>query len=370
MIKNAYRAVCRFMPAFSFWGIVLAAVCGGLHLGFVFNPAFADVFNESVSAFFRALFSWMTVWIPFSLAEMLILSIPVIFAVLLTVCIRRARDGWLPALRCIFGMLSVIALIYVMFVLTFAAGYQATPLDRKLGISREKVSAQQLADTAVILAEETEKSLDEITFRPQSFSVMPYSYNELSRKLMDAYDRVCEKYPFIQKLYSRVKPINLSKPMTYTHISGVYTMFTGEANINVNYPDYVIPYTAAHELAHQRGIARENEANFVAFLVCQESDDPYIRYSGYLNMYEYVASALYSASPDLYYEVLSTLDMRLRYEMRAYSSFFDQYRENIVADVSEAVNNSYLVMQGTEGTKSYGMVVDLAVAYLLDDRKE
>ncbi len=370
MIKHAYKTVCRVMPAFSFWGILLAVVCGCLHLGFVCSPDFADAFNGSVSAFFRALFSHMTVWIPFSLAETLIIAIPVIFAVLLTVCVCRAGEGWLPALRFILGTLSVLAMIYVMFVLTFAAGYQASPLDKKMGIPREKVSAEQLKETALILAEETEKTLDALTFRTASFSVMPYSYNELSSGLMDAYERAVEKYPFIQKLYSRVKPVNLSEWMTYTHISGVYTMFTGEANLNVNYPDYVLPYTAAHELAHQRGIARENEANFVAFLVCMESDDPYIRYSGYLNMYEYVASALYSASPEMYYEVLDTLDMRIRYEMRAYSEFFDRYRDNIAADVSEAVNNSYLVMQGTEGTKSYGMVVDLAVAFLLEDGKE
>ena len=370
MIKHAYKSICRVMPAFSFWSILLALLCGGLHLGFIGSPVFADAFNGSVSAFFRALFSYMTVWIPFSLAETLIIAIPVIFVLLLTVCIRRAGEGWLPAIRFIIGTLSVLSLIYVMFVLTFAAGYQASPLDKKMGIVREKVSAEQLQKTALILAEETEKTLDEITFRTASFSVMPYSYNELSSKLMDAYGRAVEKYPFIQNLRSRVKPINLSEWMTYTHISGVYTMFTGEANLNVNYPDYVLPYTAAHELAHQRGIARENEANFVAFLVCMESDDPYIRYSGYLNMYEYVASALYSASPDLYYEVLDSLDMRIRYEMRAYSAFFDRYRDNVVADVSEAVNNSYLVMQGTEGTKSYGMVVDLAVAFLLEDGKE
>ena len=47
-------------------------------------------------------------------------------------------------------------------------------------------------------------------------------------------------------------------------------------------------------MAHQRGIAREDEANFIAFLVCMASDDPYIRYSGYLEVYEYVASSLYS----------------------------------------------------------------------------
>ena len=155
----------------------------------------------------------------------------------------------------------------------------------------------------------------------------------------------------------------LSEPWTYTHISGVYTYFTGEANINTNFPDYTIPYTAAHEMAHQRGIAREDEANFIAFLVCISSDDPYIRYSGYLEVYEYVASSLYSADKNYYSAVYSSLKTNVRAEMAAYSAFFDKYRENVVANVSEAVNNSYLQIHGTVGSKSYGLVVDLAVAY-------
>ena len=119
----------------------------------------------------------------------------------------------------------------------------------------------------------------------------------------------------------------LSELMSYTHITGVYTFFTGEANINVAFPDYTIPYTAAHELAHQRGIAREDEANFVAFLVCNESDDPYIRYSAYLNLYEYVASSLYSADPELYFDVRYTIPLDIRREMAAYSDFFEKYRD-------------------------------------------
>ena len=53
-------------------------------------------------------------------------------------------------------------------------------------------------------------------------------------------------------------------------------------------------------------------------------------------------------------------------EMKAYSKFFDKYRENIAEKVSEKVNDSFLTINGTEGTKSYGMVVDLAVAYYKD----
>ena len=53
----------------------------------------------------------------------------------------------------------------------------------------------------------------------------------------------------------------------------------------------------------------------------------------------------------------------MRSELRAYSAFFDKYRDSAVSEVSGAVNNAYLQMQGTEGTRSYGLVVDLAVAY-------
>ena len=112
-------------------------------------------------------------------------------------------------------------------------------------------------------------------------------------------------------------------------------------------------------------MAREDEANFVAFLVCMESDDHYIRYSAYLNLYEYVASALYSADPQLYREANAKLSTHVKYEMSAYSEFYEKYRDSVAADVSETVNNTFLTIQGTEGTKSYGMVVDLAVAYIV-----
>ena len=151
--------------------------------------------------------------------------------------------------------------------------------------------------------------------------------------------------------------------MTYTHISGVYTFFTGEANINTNAPDYTIPFTAAHELAHQRGIAREDEANFVAFLVCSESDDPYIRYCGYLGLCEYVLNSLYRADRDRWETTYKKLDNRAIYEMIAYNDHYEKYRDNVVGEISGAINDAYLQANGTEGSISYGLVVDLAVSY-------
>ena len=122
----------------------------------------------------------------------------------------------------------------------------------------------------------------------------------------------------------------------------------------------------AHEMAHQRGIAREDEANFVAFLVCLESEDSYIRYSAYLNLFDYLSSSLYRADKEAYKEVYLSLPENIIAEKAAYSRFYEKYKDNVFSDISDSVNNSYLVSQGqTSGTASYGLVTELAVAYLL-----
>jgi hypothetical protein len=122
-------------------------------------------------------------------------------------------------------------------------------------------------------------------------------------------------------------------------------------------------FTTAHELAHQRGIAREDEANFVAFLVCAESDEPYIKYCAYMNLCEYVLNALYSADSTLWETTYKKLDNRAIYEMIAYNDHYEKYRDNVVGEISGAINDAYLQANGTQGSVSYGLVVDLAVAY-------
>lgn len=341
---------------------IITLVCIVINIAAVLSDSFADFFSRYVGMIFRGILSYITVIIPFSVAEALLIMIPVIF-VFLIVHTFRISDNRVRSNRFMFSVMSVIPLLYSLMILGFGTGYYGSTIDEKMELDRAEVSAAELYETAIILRNEVNTIAEEIDFANYSFSVSPYSVRETGDAVLRAYDKIYDKYTFISPLYSRVKPVILSEPMTYTHIAGVYSFFTGEANVNTNFPDYTIPFTVAHELAHQRGIAREDEANFVAFLVCKESDDPYIRYSGYLNLFEYVSSALYSADQELYAKVASTLNTDVRYELMAYSKFFDKYRDSVAADVSGAVNDAYLKLQGTEGTRSYGLVVDLAVAY-------
>lgn len=351
------------LPVFSWVLFALAAFSLVIMLIYSVWEGFADFFNRYPAAFLRGLLAQISGILPCSVAEAFIIFSPILLVAIIIYANKHYVESWRSVGRFLLITLSVVSLFFSTFALNFGAGYHTSSVDELLELDRRDVSVEELRETAEILVEEINKYADKFALRTSGSSVMPYGYRELSRKLVEAYDKVCDEHAFISRFPSQVKPVMLSEPWTYTHISGVYTYFSGEANINTNFPDYTLPYTAAHEMAHQRGIAREDEANFVAFLVCAASDDEYIRYSGYLNLYEYVSSALYSADKEAYSEVRAKLDPAARMEMSAYSAFFDKYRENVAANVTGAVNNAYLTIQGTPGTKSYGMVVDLAVAY-------
>lgn len=348
---------------------VIAAVCGIFYLISILSSKFANFFNRYVAGAIRFVLAKITGILPFSIAECILILSPLILVAVVTYVAKKRCQSWKTTGVAIVNILAVLSLLFSTFCLTLGTGYRTDTLDKKLGIEKSAVSAKDLYNTAAYLSDMANAELDSIRFDEGDFSVMPYGIDEMNNHLIDAYDKFIEKHGIIGNFNSRIKPVMLSKVMSYTHITGVYSFFTGEANINVDFPDYTIPFTAAHELAHQRGIARENEANMIAFLVCIESDDAYIRYSAYVNMYEYVSNALYSADRALYAKAAGNLDYRIRAEHAAYNNFFKQYAHSVSSKVSGAVNDTYLKSQGTEGRVSYGMVVDLTVAYLKDEGK-
>ena len=317
-----------------------------IHIAFLLSEGFSDFFNRYIAAGVRFVFAKLTGWFTLSLAEILIVCSPLILVFLIYLCVEISKKDKIAKIRFIAALLSIITFFYSGFIFTFASSYRGSALASKLELERVKVSAQELYDTFKIVTKELNALSEKVEYGDDDLSNINYSYKELNEKLNNAYKKAAGKYAFLPDMSSSVKPIMLSEPMTYTHISGVYTYFTGEANLNINYPDFNHPYTMAHEMAHQRCIGPENEANFIAYLVCLESDDDYIRYSAYFNMYQYLGNALYSADKDMYYDILRVTSDSVVRELIAYSEFFDKYRDNIAADVSDKVNNSYLQSQG------------------------
>lgn len=160
----------------------------------------------------------------------------------------------------------------------------------------------------------------------------------------------------------RAKAVLLSPLLSYLGIGGIFIPFTCEANVNATLPDWEIPFTTSHELAHQRGFAREDEANYVGYLACRAHPDRDFRYSGTFRGALYALAALAHADGEAYGRLRGSFPEPLRRDLAALSAWQRRY-ESRLSEVHERVNDAYLKTQGQpEGVRSYGRVVDLLLA--------
>lgn len=327
------------------------------------NAAFAEWISNGIGYYIRMILARISSYVPFSIGEILIVISPIL---LITVIVKAFKRGSLSAmLRYLACTLAVVTVFYTGYVYTLGIGYHRLSLSDRIGIENVDVDRDNLYSVAKLLSNECEALLPYVHFSDSGSSESDADFDTLSGEALKGYEKLDKDYPSLNigVFYSRAKPVIFSEGMTKLDLLGVYTYFTGEANVNVHYPDYTTPFTIAHEMAHQRGIARENEANFVAFLVCIRSENAYVRYSGYMNMLEYVASALYKCDKELYRELVSSYDERIKGEMLAYREFYEANKSEFFGNLSELVNDNYLKSQGTEGVVSYSLVVKLCVGY-------
>ena len=103
------------------------------------------------------------------------------------------------------------------------------------------------------------------------------------------------RYPRLSGYYPDVKHMMFSGLMSQSYMAGYYFPSSMEANCNANMYITNYPATYCHELAHLHGYIYEDEANFISYLACIDSEDPFFIYSGYLSVLSYVDNAYYEA---------------------------------------------------------------------------
>ena len=186
------------------------------------SAAFADFYVRRIGSALSAALAFCSSVFPCSLAECLLLCVPIFLFALITAAVYLTRRGRLCVTRLLCGILATLLLLLGMFGLTYGAGYRGSALSEKLGLQRQDVAARQLRDTALWLAEKTNEAAREVSFGPDGFSEMPYDFSAMSEKVLAAYSAAAEQYAFLPRFSSRAKPVLLSEPWTYTHTAGKY----------------------------------------------------------------------------------------------------------------------------------------------------
>ncbi len=180
---------------------------------------------------------------------------------------------------------------------------------------------------------------------------------------VEAYRRLGREYPALYYPDPSVKFSFYGYLANYMGFSGYYNPFSGESQVNTTVPRFVQPFTTCHEIGHQLGYAKEEEANFCGFLATKTSSDPAVRYSVYVDLYLYSASALYMLDSTAFIPYRESLNPDVRQDIRDLKEFYRKY-ENPFEPVIHRIYGNYLkANRQPQGILSYDNVVGLAIAY-------
>lgn len=360
-LRRALRAARRelWKPLAALLAVVIvqqaAALAPGIVERFYARPVYPPVART---------LSQLTGGLAFSAGEALFVLFSLLLLSALALFIyrlARRRVEWRARLltSCKLVLWCAAASMFV-FMLVFGLNYQRPPLLETLGYDRRLANADELDVMTRAVVEGVNRNYEES--HADGYAV-PDTGRVVSI-LEESYAREAELSNFAVEGFGPPKPVYFSDVLTRLGISGVYFPFTGEPNFNADAPDFERPFSIAHEMAHQRGFARESEANFVAFLVCTDAADPFVRYSGYRQGFG-VAFELYGLDPERARAILKGLSAGYREDSKRSARFWLK-AGGTAGDLSRRLNDLYLKANRIKsGTKNYGEVTALLIGYYL-----
>jgi hypothetical protein len=144
--------------------------------------------------------------------------------------------------------------------------------------------------------------------------------------------------------------------MQHLGIQGYYNPFTGEAQVNSFLPAFMQPFVISHEMAHQSGIAAEDDANLLAYALGATSGDSSFNYSAYLNVWLYTHArvrAVDTHMANIFRKQLNPITKSHLDTLRAIRRKFD----SDVNDYSSYLYDEYLKLHNQkEGIETYDKV--------------
>ena len=299
-----------------------------------------------------------------SVAEVLIITLLVGAFFALTWWIRRliaTRFNGRVIYRGILiaGCVSLTA--WAGFCLLWTPFYSAESFQEKSGIVARGGTIEELGKLTAQFAIELCDCADTVPRDENGCFAVPRQ--EILAQAARSYDGLYREFPFLKLSARTPKAFATSRVLSAMNFTGFYFPFTGEANVNVDSPAAYLPATICHEMAHQRGIASEQECNFLGVLAAIRSDNEAYQYSGYLEGYTYLSNALYRIDQNAWQAIRDSLPEAVLSDLRANTLYWRQF-EGPVKQTAQRVYNGFLKINGDAlGILSYGTMVDLLLAY-------
>ncbi|HHT17028.1 MAG TPA: DUF3810 domain-containing protein [Papillibacter sp.] len=353
--------------------IRIVALCIPLLLILLFlvmrtDPSRAEWAEQTIASPVRGALATMTSLGPLryiSVSEILIAACVawiMIALVALVVELFRRTVQFRAVLRHLSLMVTVGAWIVSLFSWTWGIGYAGRSLAQETGLLSSGISVEDLAKVTALFAEKASEYSKKVPRDEDGRFNVPL--RDIFEQSSAVYNGISSEFTVLDAPAYPPKPMLFSKIMSALGFTGVYYGFTGEANINVDAPAFTIPFTIAHEMAHQRGVHSEDEANFASIAACITSGNTVYAYSGYISGLLYLSDALYEAAPEAWFALSDILSEEVISDFAEQSAYWERY-ESPASKAASAMYDGFLKSHGqTLGVRSYGACVDLLVTWL------
>lgn len=345
------------------------------------SKGFSEWYRKNIFSTISGIISRITGFLTISLGEVMIcLFIFLILMGIIITVLGFLKSSLLKRIRRIYFRYMIYVLIFIYWTETFHCFimYRCDTIENsKYYTMAEKLAMRSNEENINYLADICNGITDELNYlslkldRDVNGDLIPsYSYEEC----INALKNISNDFELLGGYYPEPKKIYYSNIMTQQYLAGIYFPFSMEANYNKLMYSSNMPSVICHELSHLKGYIREDEANFISFVACVNSDNDFIKYSGYLSVYNYIINDIYSYGNDEIFEKLKGVNELVDYDnIFLKEEDFNEIEDNSVIStekLSEATDvflDSNLKINGiSSGIDNYNEVVKLLMCYYMD----
>ncbi len=354
------KRILKMLPWFSVFAFSVILY----KLAFAFPAVTEHIYSRGiypVLTYMTKLFSLL----PFSMSELLIYLVTagvLVYLVYLFLAFKSIKgQKLLVFLRRLIILLLIISFIVSFYFLGWAINYAREPLSVSMGLDASPSSQEELISVCKKLAARANELRPKVSEDGNGVFQMSESLNDIFGEVPSLYEKYAKDYMNLGSSSSIKAPFTKDLLST-TQTMGIFSAFTYECHVNTDMHDLYIPATAAHEYAHLKGFAREDECNFISWYVTRSCGVTDFEYSGTILALLYAMNSLYSTSIEAHAEIYNTLDEGIIRDWRDDSLYWDAFDTELSKQTSKVYDN-YLKSNGvSDGNKSYGRMVDLLIA--------
>jgi len=357
-----------------YWfGYLVAAIIGGITWVLMqFGQRFATLVDMVYPYVIRTLQGYLAQWsagVDFLLWQMLAVALAVVILASLVAVIATKKSligwgGW---------VLSAFAFVYLLHTMLWGMNYYAGPLSDDIRMEVSQYTIDELAEATEYYRDRA-NVLSQQMDRDGSGHLAYPTFEEMAGRAGQGFQRLVynRSYPIFAGSTLPVKKLGWADMYTSMGITGVTFGITGEAAVNPQIPDVLLPFTMCHEMAHRMCIASERDANFAAFLACSVHPDVEFEYSAYFMAFRYCYNALASvktvAAAQFTADIGAGIGDKLRQDLNDYNSFFAAKQDKAATKLADTANDAYLKTSGEKsGIASYSEVCDLLVNWHIQE---